>query len=246
MDLNTPTPRQEEEMPIITFPVLDPLPQTTFIASKVLPNPPQADSLLVKRKQLRMSKYILTLEKPSAFFFEKPTFQSLNTNPLEFKRINKSKEVLKKTKPLNKNSKILTFLSDNNSNNNNNNSFINAQDIYNLDNINTLTPTLKVSLEVLVIDSQIKVPNSTLSSHFSLIINSTPTLSSPLITSFIIDSNASTQAMTVSSIYSRQKDELYSTLSLIPLILTLPLLLILIEENSDTLVKVISISLQKN
>jgi hypothetical protein len=90
---------------------------------------PQADSLLIKRKRLEMSKH--------KFAFEKPT--TLNSiNPLEFKRIEKPKEIIKKTKLLNKNSKILEFLFDNNNNNNNNNNTNNnnnMQDIFNLTNI---------------------------------------------------------------------------------------------------------------
>jgi hypothetical protein len=193
-----------------------------------------------------MSKHISIIDKLTVFSFDKPTstLQFFNTNPPEFKGIDKLKEVFKKTKPLNKNSKILFFLSENN----NNNSFINIKDIYNLANINTPTPTpiLKTLSKILVTDSQIKVPDSILSSHSSLIINSTPTSSLPPITIFIVDSNTTTQATTVSFIYSIQKDELYPTPSLTLLVSTPPLSLILIKENSDIPVKVISVSLQKN
>jgi hypothetical protein len=50
-----------------------------------------------------MSKHKTTIEKTAAFAFDKPS----STNPPEFKSIEKPKEVFKKTKPLNKNSKIL-------------------------------------------------------------------------------------------------------------------------------------------
>jgi hypothetical protein len=67
--------------------------------------------------------------KSNKFPFKKPAFLILNPphiKPLKFSRIEKPKKVLKKTKSLNKNSEILTFLSK--KNNNNNNSFINIQD----------------------------------------------------------------------------------------------------------------------
>jgi hypothetical protein len=70
-----------------------------------------------------MSKHIFTFKKPT-------TPNSVNSP--KFKRIEKPKEVIKKTKPLNKNSEILKFLFDNNNNNNNNTNNNNMQDIFNL------------------------------------------------------------------------------------------------------------------
>jgi hypothetical protein len=55
-----------------------------------------------------MSKHKTTIEKTSIFTFDKPS----STNPPEYKGIEKPKDVIKKTKSLNKNSKILEFFFD--------------------------------------------------------------------------------------------------------------------------------------
>jgi hypothetical protein len=70
------------------------LPQTPFKTNEVLLKidtlpqyiPPQTDSLLIKRKYLGMSKH--------RFAFNKPTLPTPEL--LEFKRIEKPKEIIKK------------------------------------------------------------------------------------------------------------------------------------------------------
>jgi hypothetical protein len=52
-----------------------------------------------------MSKHKTTTKKDQVFTFNKLTF----TNPPEFYSIEKPKEVIKKTKPLNKNSEIFKY-----------------------------------------------------------------------------------------------------------------------------------------
>jgi hypothetical protein len=52
-----------------------------------------------------LSKHKTITENTSAFTFEKP----FSTNPPKYKSIEKPKEVIKKTKPLNKNTDILEF-----------------------------------------------------------------------------------------------------------------------------------------
>jgi hypothetical protein len=178
-----------------------------------------------------MSKHKTTTEKPSVFTFEKLS----STNPPKFKRIEKLKDVIKKTKPLNKNSKILEFFFDqqidnynNNkksSNNNNNNSM---QDIFNPKNMEYSTST-KPSPQILISDSQTIVSDSAFSSHPSLYILSS---SSPAIESSIVDSSASTQASNISKTF-----ELIPTPSLSP---------ILTEKTNNTLSNVISVTHQKN
>jgi hypothetical protein len=97
-----------------------------------------------------MSKH-KTFTDNKAFEFDNPKPTSIN--PLEYHRIEKPKEVVKKTKPLNKNTKIYEYLFDqklennkttiNNNNNNNNNS----QDIFDPKNIEY--STLKIPLKLL-------------------------------------------------------------------------------------------------
>jgi hypothetical protein len=91
---------------------------------------PQTNSLLIKKKCLGMSKHKFAFNKPTI-----PTTPTPCIELLEFKRIEKPKEVIKKTKPLNKNFEILDFLFENNNKSNNNNNNNNAQDIFNLNNI---------------------------------------------------------------------------------------------------------------
>jgi hypothetical protein len=139
-----------------------------------------------------MIKHIFAFKMPII----SPT-KPLSINLPKFKRIEKPKEVIKKTKPLNKNYEILAFLSKNN-NNKYNNSFVNAQDIYNLDNINTPTLTpLNPLLEILIADSQTIVLDSVPFSHFSSLINNPSSIHSS-----IVDSNTFTQASNISDIYT--------------------------------------------
>jgi hypothetical protein len=114
-----------------------------------------------------MSKHKTPIDKNQAFKFNKPT----STNPLEYYRIKKPKEVIKKTKPLNKNTKIYEYLFEQKienikttTNNNNNN---NSQDIFNPKNMKYCTLIIPPP-QILVTDSQIIVPNSVSSSHSSL------------------------------------------------------------------------------
>jgi hypothetical protein len=228
IDLNTPTSRKRNISNPPTLSTPNPLPQTSFIANEKLlklDTSLQVDTLLVKRKCLEIIKH-----KFNKFPFEKPTFSLQNPphiEPSEYSGIEKPKEVLKKTKLLNKNLEILVFLSENN-NNNNNNSFINVQDIHNLANINTLTPTPP---KILALDLQI-----------TNVTNSVPSSTPSLIHNLVIDSNAFTQATnlliqsSISTVYSIQKD-------LFP---TLPLSLILTEENNNNIpTNIITNSLQK-
>jgi hypothetical protein len=114
IDLNTLTSRQSDisnSPNISTFSTSNPLPQTSFIVNENLPKVntlPQVDTLLVKRKHLRIIKH-----KINKFSFKKPTLSSLKNLPhiklLKFSGIEKLKEVFKKTKSLNKNSEILAF-----------------------------------------------------------------------------------------------------------------------------------------
>jgi hypothetical protein len=84
--VSTPIPRQEEiQMPQIMFLKPKPLPQTSFVVSKTLSDLSTADSLLIKRKYLRMSKHKTTTKK------------TFSTNPPKFKCIEKPKDVIKKT-----------------------------------------------------------------------------------------------------------------------------------------------------
>jgi hypothetical protein len=113
-----------------------------------------------------MSKHKITTDNPVAFTFNKP----LSTNPLEFKGIEKPKEVFKKTKSLNKNSEIFEYFFNqkinnsipNNSKNNNNNS----QDIFDPKNMKYSTP-IKTLPQILTSDSQTFVSSLTSSSHSS-------------------------------------------------------------------------------
>jgi hypothetical protein len=93
LELNTSSPRPNEIQ--ITFLTLEHLLQTVFIASKPLPHASPADSLLIKRKCLRLSKHKLKTDNTSAFTFDKPS----STNPLEYINIDKPKDVIKKNKP---------------------------------------------------------------------------------------------------------------------------------------------------
>jgi hypothetical protein len=211
-----------------------PLPQTPFETTKILPKIvtssqytlPQANSLLIKRKHLRMSKH--------SFTFKKPTTPN-SINPLEFKRIEKPKEVIKKTKLLNKNSKILEFLFDNNNNNNNNNNNTNnnnnVQDIFDLVNIEYSTPPILLP-QIIALDSQTIVLNSVSSFYSFLIVINNPSLNSPPINSLIVDSNASTQALNILEVFK--------------LISIPPLSPISIEETNYTTTNIISVTLQKN
>jgi hypothetical protein len=213
---NTPTPRQEDIMqkeiseinklkintpssltnePLsqtneiqINFPTPDPLPLTTFTATKQLPTALTVDSLLIKRKRLGLSKHKVQTEK--AFAFNKPS----PTNPLEFIGIDKPKEVIKKNKLLNKNTEILEFLFEQKIESNNNNKPItNTEDIFDLKNIEYNTPP-KTIPPIITQDSQGKVPSSTPSSHPLLYVESSSSLA---IQSSIIVSNASTQASNI-------------------------------------------------
>jgi hypothetical protein len=137
-----------------------------------------------------MSKHKTNIDKNTAFTFDKPS----STNPPEFTSIEKPKEVIKKTKLLNKNTEILEFFFDqkidnsksNNNNNNNNNN--NSQDIFDPKNMKYSTP-IKILPKIITSDSQTIVPSSTLFSHLSLYV---PSLSSPIIQSLVVDSNTST------------------------------------------------------
>jgi hypothetical protein len=180
---------------------------------------PSADSLLVKRKRLGLSKHKIQIEKTEAFAFNKPS----STNLSEFIGIDKPKEVIKKNKPLNKNTEILEFLFeqkiDNNNNNNNNN---------NKPKSNTDTPP-KIISQILAPDSQVTVLNSTPSFHPSPQMVS---LSSPAIQSSVIDSNAFTQA--------------FNILETFELLNNPPMFPILSEENSFQNINAISTTSQKN
>jgi hypothetical protein len=218
MELNTSTPRQEEIH--INFPTPEPLPQTSFVTSEPLPNSPSVDSLLIKRKHLRISKHKVTtdIEKTLAFTFEKPS----STNPPEFKSIEKPKEVIKKTKLLNKNSKIFESLFNEKIDNNkptNNNKSNNSQDIFDLKNIKYSTSIIS-SPQILVSNSQVIVPSSVSSSHPFL------NIVSPTSHSLIIDSNAETQASNIS--------EIFKLIPSPPLPLTPSLFPILTEEIINT------------
>jgi hypothetical protein len=111
-----------------------------------------------------LSKHKTTIKNTSTFTFEKP----FSTNPPEYKGIEKPKEVIKKTKPLNKNIDILEFFFDQKLDNNkpkttNSN---NAKDIFNPKNMEYATLTVLLS-QILVSDSQTVIPSSALSSHSS-------------------------------------------------------------------------------
>jgi hypothetical protein len=158
-----------------------------------------------------MSKHKITTDN-KAFEFDNP--KPTSTNPPEYHEIEKPKEVVKKTKPLNKNTEIYEYLFDqklenNKTTTNNNNNNNNSQDIFDPKNMEYSTPKIPL-LQILAMDSQIIVLNSVLSSH-PFLNNISPASSSPspLITSSIVDSNASTQASNISEIY-----ELVPTLSL--------------------------------
>jgi hypothetical protein len=81
-----------------------------------------------------MSKHKTSIEKNQVFEFDKLT----TTNPLEYHRIEKPKEVIKKTKLLNKNSKIYEYLFEQKIENNNNNNN-NSQDIFDPKNMEYYT-----------------------------------------------------------------------------------------------------------
>jgi hypothetical protein len=114
-----------------------------------------------------MSKHKTNIDKNTAFAFNKPS----SINPPEFNDIKKLKKVIKKTKLLNKNTKILEFFFDqkidNSKPNNNNNN--NSQDIFDLKNIEYSSPT-KTLPNIITLDSQTVVSSSTLSSHLSSVI----------------------------------------------------------------------------
>jgi hypothetical protein len=76
----------------MTFSTPEPLPQTSFVTSKILLDPLTADSLLIKRKCLGMSKHKTITDNTPVFTFNKP----FSTNLLEFKGIEKPKKVKKK------------------------------------------------------------------------------------------------------------------------------------------------------
>jgi hypothetical protein len=100
-----------------------------------------------------MTKHKTIIEKNSTFTFEKPS----STNLFKFKDIEKPKEVLKKTKSLNKNTEILEFLFNHKINNNNNNKSKpnnnnNSQDIFDPKNIKYSILVI-LSLQILVSDS---------------------------------------------------------------------------------------------
>jgi hypothetical protein len=185
LKINTPSPRPNEIK--ITFSTPEPLLQTVFVTSKPLPHTLLADSLLIKKKHLGLSKPKNT-DNTSVFTFEKP----FTTNPPEYKGIEKPKEVIKKNKPLNKSIEILEFLFDQKLDNNNNNkskpNISNNEDIYNPKNMKYTTPPITLS-QILVSDSQVIVPNSTSSSHSSPYVTLS---SSPTIHSSIVDSNTTT------------------------------------------------------
>jgi hypothetical protein len=180
-----------------------------------------------------MAKHKTTIEKNPAFAFKKP----FSTNLPEFKSIEKPKEVLKKTKSLNKNTKILEFLFDHKIDNNNNNKSNpnnnnNSQDIFDPKNIEYSTLIIP-SPQILVSDSQVIVLSSASSFH------SFPYIASPTsltIHSSIVDSNNSIQAL-----------NMLKTFELVPtpsLPLTPPLSPILTEKTINTNVN--STTLQKN
>jgi hypothetical protein len=125
--------------------------------------------------------------------------------------------VIKKNKPLNKNTKILEFFFDQKDNNNNNNNIpkTNTKDIFDPKNMEYTTPPKAIS-QILVTDSQVIVPSSAPSSHPSLYIVS---LSFSTIQSSVVDSNASTQTSNI--------------LETFELLTTLPMFPILSEKNSS-------------
>jgi hypothetical protein len=174
----------------INFPTPEPLSQTTFTTTEQLPIASSVDSLLVKRKRLGLSKHKIQTQNKDAFAFNKPS----PTNPPEFIGIDKLKEMIKKNKPLNKNTKILEFLFEQkiDNNNNNNKPKQNTEDIFDLKNIEYNTPPKTIPL-IITQDSQGKVPSSTPFSHPSPYVES---LSSPAIQSSVIDSKITTQAET--------------------------------------------------
>jgi hypothetical protein len=108
-----------------------------------------------------------------AFEFNKPS----STNPPEYNGIDKPKEVIKKNKPLNKNTEILEFLFNQKDNNNNNTKLKtsnNIEDIFDPKNMEYTTSLIPL-LQILVLDSQVIIPSSTPSSNSSSYIVS-PTL----------------------------------------------------------------------
>jgi hypothetical protein len=125
LEINTPSPRPNEIK--ITFSTPEPLSQTVFTASEPLLPAPPVDSLLIKRKWLSLSKHKINTEN-IAFAFNKPS----PTNSPEYIGIDKPKEIIKKNKPLNKNTEILEFLFNQKDNNNNND---NKPKNYNTENI---------------------------------------------------------------------------------------------------------------
>jgi hypothetical protein len=156
LELNTPSPRPNEIQ--VIFSTSEPLLQTVFVTSKPLPQTSPVDSLLIKRKRLGLSKHKTNTNNTSAFAFDKP----FSTNPPEYIGIDKPKDVIKKNKPLNKNTEILKFFFDqkldNNNNNNNNNPKLNTsnntKDIFNPKNMEYTTPPKTLS-QILVSDSQV-------------------------------------------------------------------------------------------
>jgi hypothetical protein len=109
--------------------------------------------------------------KNTIFAFNKPSF----TNPSEYIGIDKPKEIIKKNKPLNKNTKILEFLFNQKNNNDNNNNNkpqnYNTKDIFNPKNMKYNTLSKPIS-QILALDSQIIIPSLVPSSHPSLNIES--------------------------------------------------------------------------
>jgi hypothetical protein len=211
---------------IINFPTPEPLSQTTFTATKQLPIAPTADLLLVKRKRLGLSKHKIQNQNKDAFTFNKPSL----TNPLEFIGIDKPKEVIKKNKPLNKNTEILEFLFEQkiDNNNNNNKPKQNTEDIFNLKNIEYNTPP-KIILPIITQDFQGKVLSSAPFSHPSPYVESP---SSPAIQSFVIDSNVTTQTSNISKTFELPDNT--------------PMSPILLEKLSQTTQNAISTTSQKN
>jgi hypothetical protein len=201
LEINTPSPlinKKPSPLPqtdiIINFPIPKPLSQTTFTATEQLPITLTADSLLVKRKRLGLSKHKIQNQNKDAFTFNKPSL----TNPLEFIGIDKPKEVIKKNKPLNKNTEILEFFFEQKIDNNNNNKpKQNTKDIFDLKNIEYNTPP-KIIPPIITQDSQGIVPSSAPFSHPSSYVESP---SSPAIQSFVIDSNVTTQIFNILEIF---------------------------------------------
>jgi hypothetical protein len=172
-----------------------------------------------------LSKHKINTEN-TAFAFNKPS----PTSSFEFIGIDKPKEIIKKNKPLNKNTEILEFFFNqkdiNNNNNKNNSKTSNIENIFNPKNMEYTTPPKPIP-QILASDSQVIIPSSVPSFHLSPYMESP---SSTVIYSFIVDSNTTIQTSNISETFK--------------LILT-PLMSLILSENQSTPIAISSTN-QKN